>query len=102
MIRHIKIVRDSAVKARSQALVTLKTMIIDAPAELRDTLDQIKRPTRLIRHIAALRPGDIASPTASAKWAMRALARRWLALHAEIRAMRWNSNAWPAQKRPSG
>jgi hypothetical protein len=35
MIRHIKIVRDSAVKARSQAMVTLKTMIINAPAELR-------------------------------------------------------------------
>ena len=86
MIPHIKIVRDSAVKARSQAMVTLKTMIINAPAELRDTLDQIKRPTRLIRHIAALRPGDIASPTASAKWAMRALARRWLALHEEIQA----------------
>jgi len=37
MIRHIKIVRDSAVKAKSQAMITLKTMIINAPAELRDT-----------------------------------------------------------------
>lgn len=86
MIRHIKIVRDSAVKVRSQAMITLKTMIINAPTELRDTLDQIKGPISLIRHIAALRPGDIASPTASAKWAMRALARRWLALHEEIQA----------------
>ena len=40
----------------------------------------------LIRHLAALRPGAIASTTASAKAGLRALARRWLALDAEIKA----------------
>jgi transposase len=40
----------------------------------------------LIRHIAALRLGRITSPTASAKNAMRAIARRWLVLHEEIQA----------------
>lgn len=84
MIRHIKIARDSAVKAKSQAMITLKTLIINAPTELRDTLDLIKGPVTLIRHIAALRPGKITSPTASAKASMRAIARRWLALHEEI------------------
>lgn len=34
--------------------------------------------------MAALRPGDVVSPTASAKWALRSIARRWLALHEEI------------------
>jgi len=86
MIRHFKIARDSAVKSRSQAMITLKTLIINAPAELRDTLDLIKGPITLIRHIAALRPGKITSPTASAKTAMRAIARRWLVLHEEIQA----------------
>jgi transposase len=64
----------------------LKTLIINAPAELRDTLDLIKGPISLIRHIAALRPGKVTTPTASAKAAMRAIARRWLALDREIQA----------------
>ena len=86
MIRHLKIARDSAVKSKSQAMITLKTLIINAPAELRDTLDLIKGPITLIRHIAALRPGKITSPVASAKAATRAIARRWLVLHEEIQA----------------
>ena len=40
----------------------------------------------LIRHLAALRPGAMISPTASAKAALRALARRWLVLDAEIKS----------------
>jgi transposase len=86
MIRHMKIARDTAVKSRSQAMVTLKTLIINAPADLRDVLDQIKGKVALIRHIAAFRPGAIDNTTASAKAAMRALARRWLMLHEEILA----------------
>lgn len=86
MIRHLKIARDTAVKSRSQAMVTLKTLIINAPAELRDGLDQVKGKVALVRYIAALRPGKITSTTASAKAAMRALARRWLMLHEEIQA----------------
>lgn len=84
MIRHIKVARDSAVKARSQAMITLKTLIINAPAELRASLEHIRGPISLVRHVAALRPGEIISPTASAKSALRSIARRWLALHEEI------------------
>lgn len=84
MIRHLKIARDTAVKSRSQAMVTLKTLSINAPADLRDVLDQIKGKVALIRHIAAFRTGEINTPLASAKTAMRALARRWLWLHEEI------------------
>jgi transposase len=84
MIRHIKIARDSAVKSKSQAMITLKTLIINAPAELRASLEQIRGPITLVRHISALRPGEITSPTASAKAALRALAQRWLTLHEEI------------------
>lgn len=84
MIRHLKIARDSSVKARSQAMITLKTLIINAPTELRETLDGIRGRIGLIRHVAAFRPGEITSPTSSAKTAMRAIARRWLILHEEI------------------
>ena len=38
----------------------------------------------LVRHIATLRPGDITSPTVSAKTDLLAIARRWLVLHEEI------------------
>lgn len=84
MIRHLKIVRDTAVKSRSQAMITLKTLIINRPADLRDTLDHIRWKVALIRYIAAFRLGDINSPLASAKATMRSLARRWLWLHEEI------------------
>lgn len=84
MIRHLKIARDTAVKSRSQAMVTLKTLIINAPADLREVLDQVKGRIALIRHIAAFRPGEIYNTLASAKAAMRALAKRWLMLHEEI------------------
>lgn len=86
MIRHLKVVRDTAVKSRTQAMVTLKTIIVNAPAALREQLDRIPGKMALIRHLAALRPGALTSTTASAKAALRALACRWLALDAEIKA----------------
>jgi hypothetical protein len=39
-----------------------------------------------IRHLAALRSGPMISTVASAKSALRAIARRWLTLDAEIKA----------------
>ena len=87
MTQHLKIARDTAVKSHSQAMVTLKTLIINAPAVLREILDQIRGKVALIRHIAAFRPGDIDTPLAFAKAAMLALVRRWLWLHEEIIGM---------------
>ena len=90
MIRHLKIARDSAVKCRSQAMITLKTLIVNAPAQLRDSLDQVRGKIALVRHVAALRPGEMTTPNASIKTAMRALARRWISLHEEIEALEKN------------
>ena len=85
MIRHLKVARDTAVKSRTQAMITLAAFIINAPAALRQALDRIIGKMALIRHLAALRQRlDLA--TASAKAALRAIARRWLMLDAEIRA----------------
>ena len=81
-------------------MITLKTLIINAPAELRDALDQIRGPISLIRHAAALRPGEITSPTASAKAAMRAIARRWLALHEEIQTHEQELDRMVREKAP--
>ena len=85
MIRHLKVARDTAVKARTQAMQTLKAIIVSAPAALREQLDRVTGKMTLVRHLAALRPGPINSTTASAKVGLRAISRRWLALDAEIK-----------------
>jgi transposase len=85
MIRHLKIARDTAVKGRTQALLTVKAIIVTAPALLREQLDGITGTMALIRHLAALRPGKLTSTTASAKASLRAIARRWLVLDAEVK-----------------
>jgi transposase len=101
MIRHLKVARYSAAKSRSQAMVTLKALIINAPTKLRDTLDLIDGPITLIRHIAAFRPGKLTPPTASAKAAMRAIARRWLILNEEIQAHMQELKRMVGEKAPS-
>lgn len=85
MIRHLKIARDTALKARTQAMVTLKTLLVNAPQPLRERFIGITGKMTLIRAIAALRPGAPVSTTASAKMALRALAIRWLMLDTEIK-----------------
>lgn len=84
MIRHTKIARDTAVKSRTQAMVTLKALIVTVPDELREQLQGLPRMT-LIERCAGLRPGNITTTTASAKHALRALARRWLDLNEEVK-----------------
>jgi len=86
MIRHLKVARDTAVKARTQAMLALKAIIVGAPAALREQLEAITGKMALVRHLAALRPGPLTSTTASAKASLRAIARRWLDLDAEVRS----------------
>ncbi len=85
MIRHLKIARDTAVKSRTQAMQTLKAIIVCSPDALREQLDQISGKMTLLRRLAALRPGPLISTLASAKASLRAIARRWLLLDAEIK-----------------
>jgi transposase len=84
MVRQIKIARDTAVKARSAAMITLKALIVNAADTLRESLEPLTD-KKLIDRCAVLVPGHILDPTASAKHSLRALATRWLALAAEIR-----------------
>ena len=85
MIRHLKIARDTAVKAKTQAMQTLKAIIVCSPDALREQLDQVNGKMTLLRRLAALRPGPLTSTLASAKTSLRAIARRWLLLDAEIK-----------------
>jgi transposase len=83
MIRQVKIARDTAVKARTQALITLKCIVVNAPAELREQLAPLSDKALLDR-CAGFRRSPVESTTASAKHTLRALARRWLELANEI------------------
>jgi len=101
MIRHFKVARDTALKGRSQAMQTLKAIIVNSPAALREQLDRITGKMTLIRHLAALRPGPVTSTLASAKTSLRAIARRWLALNAEIREHDAQLGALTAARAPN-
>lgn len=83
MIRHLKIARDTAVKARSAAMITLKAMLLYAPEAVRTgTADKTQR--ALARDLAALRPRVLETSGDSARHALRSIAKRWLALDQEI------------------
>jgi transposase len=83
MIRQIKIARDTARKGRTTAIITLKTIVVNAPAELRESLTGMTD-KQLLKRCSLYRPGDVADTTASAKHALRALAKRWFDLDEEI------------------
>ena len=67
-------------------MLALKAIVIGVPAALREHLEAITGKMALVRHLAALRPGPLTTTTASAKASLRAIARRWLDLDAEIRS----------------
>jgi transposase len=83
MIRHIKVAKDAAVKARSAAMQSLKAMLITAPAELREALEPLPN-MALLRRCKTLRVGEITSVTAAVKHSLRAIAQRWHRLNDEI------------------
>ena len=83
MVRQIKIARDTAVKARSAAIITLKTLIVNAPGELREVLEPLTD-RKLIDRCATLESGELVAPSESVKHALPSLASRWLILSTEI------------------
>ena len=85
MMRQIKIARDTAVKARTTAMITLKQIVVNAPCALREELQPLSN-AKLIKRCARLRLStSLDSTTASAKHSLRCLARRWQALAEEIK-----------------
>ena len=83
MIRHIKIAKDAAVKARTAAMQSLKAVLISAPAELRQALEPLPN-MALLRRCAGLRPGELTSVSDAVKHTLRAIAQRWFILNDEI------------------
>ena len=86
MIRILKVAKDSAMKGRTQSTNQMMALVVTAPAELRQALDGLSA-SRLVRRCAGLRPGDVVTPAAAAKFALRSIAHRHQQLTAEIRIL---------------
>ncbi len=83
MLRALRVARQTAVKARTQAINALKALLVTAPTELREPLDGLATP-KLVGAAAALEPGTLTTPTAATMLALRGLAQRYQHLDAEI------------------
>ena len=86
MIRMLKKTKDSALKARTQAVNQMKALIVTAPAKPRESLNGLAADA-LASRCRKFRPGPLDDPTAAAKYTLRSLACRYLQLSKEIRAL---------------
>jgi len=100
VIRILKLTRDSAVKAQTQAVNQLKAVLVTAPAELRESLAEGGL-VALLERCAALRPGEPTNPLSAAKYALRLLARRALTLRAEAKHLREHLTSLTAAAAPT-
>ncbi|NOX23042.1 MAG: IS110 family transposase [Actinobacteria bacterium] len=84
-IRLVKIARDTAVKAHTTAIVTLKATLVTASDELRGELEPLTD-YQLVTACAGLDvAGDMADPDTAMRHTLVTLASRWLTLHDEIK-----------------
>lgn len=88
-IRTLRVARNSAVKARTIAMIQIRDLIITAPAPLREQLSCRKSLRGKATLCARFRLGasEVHDPCQAAKFALRALARRIDALDQEIIAI---------------
>jgi transposase len=100
MIRSLRLVRAGAIKARTQAINTVRGLLVTAPAELRDQLHGL-RTADLMRRSARLRPGTCTTPTAAVKLALRSLGQRWQQLNDEIALLDEHLEALVAEAAPA-
>jgi transposase len=91
-IRVLQIARRSAIKARTQAGLQIRSLIVTAPAELNGPLSGLTVKAQVAR-CAGFRTGTCTSATASTRQALRSLARRWQQLDREVRELEHDLNA---------
>jgi transposase len=83
-LRVLKLAKDSAVKARVQAVNQLKAILINADPVLREQLAPLT-PARLLRACAALDPAEYDGVTAVVVYTLASLAQRARRLDGEVR-----------------
>jgi transposase len=82
-IRVLRNTRASAVKARTQAILHIKNLLVTAPDELRETLAGLTN-KQLVRRCARMQRSSRRDTVAATRHALRSLARRHQALDEEI------------------
>jgi transposase len=83
MLRVLRVARRTAMRARTQTINALKSLVVTAPDPLRQQLRDL--PTRrLVTTAAAFQPGTPATPATATMLALGILARRYQALDGEI------------------
>jgi transposase len=99
-IRTVHLARSGAIKARTACINELRSLLVTAPAELRERMAGTSAPA-LAAACARLRPAaDLADPIQGTKLALRSLAHRYQALTAEIEDLDAHLAALVAQARP--
>jgi len=82
-VRVLRVARFSARKARTQALNQMRSLISTAPESIRDELRHL-RAGPMLEHASAYRPGTKRDLVSLTKLSLRLLARRAVALEAEV------------------
>jgi transposase len=100
MLRTLKMVKDSAVKARTQAVNQIKAIVITAPATLRQELSTMDT-TVLLHHCAAYIPQPLTTPEDAARHALALLAQRALALLEQTQTVKIQLEVLAAQAAPA-
>ncbi len=85
-IRVLRLARNGAVKARTQAANQLHDLVATAPETLRAELRHLTLKT-LARRCARFRTATPTSPQAATRLSLRSVARRWLDLDTEARQL---------------
>jgi len=82
-IRMLRLARRSAMKARTQASNQIRSLVVNAPSELRERLEPLDL-ADLVATCARFKTCGVDSAFAAAKTTLRLLSRRWQSLSVEI------------------
>lgn len=85
-LRTLSVVRRSAVKAKTQAINQLRALLVSAPSFVREVALKTN-PEQCVAACAALPQEDTNPVLVSLKTTLRLLAKRWTALHDELREL---------------
>ena len=86
MIRMLKSTKDSAMKARTQAINQMKALVVTAPVELRAKLRDMTA-SKLVTCCVKWHHGYLETTTSAAKYTLCSLARRHVQLTKKIEAL---------------
>lgn len=94
LVRTLRVARQSAIKARTQAANERHSLVVTAPEAVRT---QLRRLTlhQFVRTAAAFRPStELSTPTAATKLALKSIAIRYQHLSAEMMSWTTISTSW--------